>query len=186
MIGKTFGPYQVLDKLGAGGMGEVCRAHDTRLGRDVALKVLPGSFAHDDERVRRLEREARVLAALNHPHIAAIYGLEQTDGVLALALELVEGDTLGEKIAGRGLSILEARDVARQIADALEAAHEKGIVHRDVKPANIKVRPDGVVKALDFGIAKALMPEPAAIDEVPTVAVTGTREGLIVVGLAAR
>src|SRR5262245_16611310 len=160
-------------------MGEVYRAHDTRLGRDVAVKILPASFAHENERVRRLEREARLLAALNHPHIAAIYGLEEPDpSTLALILEFVEGRTLAERIAAGRLPLVESLDVARQVTEALEAAHEKGIIHRDLKPANIKIRPDGVVKVLDFGLAKAFTVGSAPIDASPTL--SGTREGLIV------
>ena len=168
-VGRRIGPYQVQSLLGVGGMGEVYRAHDTTLGRDVAIKVLPTVFASDRERLARFEREARVLASLNHPHIAAIYGVERADGHRALVLELVEGPTLADRLAGkrpspdgstqvnRGAAIPlgEAVDIARQIAEALEAAHEKGIVHRDLKPANIKVTPKGVVKVLDFGLAKA-------------------------------
>ena len=141
-------------------MGEVYRARDTRLGRDVAIKVLPRAFTADPDRLARFEREARMLAALNHPHIGAIYGLEDADGVLGLVLELVEGPTLAEKIVSRrrpkaGLLIAEALTNARQIAEALEAAHEKGIIHRDLKPANIKLSHDSNVKVLDFGLAKA-------------------------------
>jgi serine/threonine protein kinase len=162
LTGRRLGAYQILAPLGAGGMGEVYRARDTRLGRDVAIKILPRAFTADADRLARVEREARVLASLNHPHIAAIHGLEDAplDGgptVRALILELVEGETLAERIArigSKGLPVREALDVARQIADALDAAHEKGIVHRDLKPANIKITPQGVVKVLDFGLAK--------------------------------
>jgi serine/threonine-protein kinase len=163
MTGTTLGGYRVLDKLGAGGMGEVYRATDTRLKRDVAIKVLPVSMAGDPERLARFQREAEVLAALNHPHIAAIYGFEDLDAgpgkppVRALVMELVEGPTLADRIGQGALPLDDALAIARQIADALEAAHERGIVHRDLKPANIKVRPDGTVKVLDFGLAKALM-----------------------------
>ncbi|HEY2945725.1 MAG TPA: protein kinase [Vicinamibacteria bacterium] len=158
--GTRFGSHEVVARLGAGGMGEVYRAHDAKLGRDVAIKILPRQFAADPDRRARLEREARLLATLNHPHIGGIYGLEDREGSLALLLELVEGETLAERI-GRGrpdkpsLKVREALSIARQIADALEAAHDKGIVHRDLKPANIKVTPTGTVKVLDFGIAKA-------------------------------
>ena len=163
-IGHQIGVYKILSQLGAGGMGEVYRARDTKLGRDVAIKVLPPMFTADRERLARFEREARLLAALNHPNIGAIYGLEDTTDVHALVLELIEGPTLAEKIAecsrlrAQGLPVTDALTIARQIADALDAAHEKGIVHRDLKPANIKVTPDGVVKVLDFGLAKALAP----------------------------
>ena len=135
-------------------MGEVYRARDTKLGRDVAIKVVADAFLSDPERLARFEREARVLATLNHPHIGAIYGVEEADGVRGLVLELVEGATLAERLASGPLPIPEALTVARQIADALEAAHDKGIIHRDLKPANIKITPDGTVKVLDFGLAK--------------------------------
>ena len=136
VIPEDIGPYRILDKLGEGGMGEVYRARDTRLGRDVAIKVLPGAFTSDPDRLARFEREARTLAALNHPHIAAIYGIEEATGVRALVLELVEGDTLADRIA-RGLKVSDALAIARQIVSALDAAHEKGVVHRDLKPRNI-------------------------------------------------
>ncbi len=157
--GSRIGPFEITSPLGVGGMGEVYRARDTRLGRDVALKILPESFAGDPERLARFKREAQVLATLNHPHIGAIYGIEespQADGpaVHALVLELVEGPTLAERIAAGPLGVDEARAVARQITEALGAAHQQGIVHRDLKPANIKVREDGSVKVLDFGLAK--------------------------------
>src|SRR5258708_6561192 len=140
--------------LGVGGMGEVYRAKDTRLKRDVALKVLPDTVAQDADRLARFQREAELLATLNHPNIAAIYGLEESDGVRALVLELVEGPTLADRIAQGAMPLDEALPIARQIADALEAAHEQGVIHRDLKPANIKVRDDGTVKVLDFGLAK--------------------------------
>ena len=170
LIGARFGSYTIRSLLGIGGMGEVYRAHDQTLGREVAIKVLSPGFTADPDRRARFEREARMLATLNHPHIGAIYGVEEADGVRALALELVEGETLGEYItrprrnAGAGLPVTEALTIARQIADALEAAHEKGIVHRDLKPANIKIRPDGVVKVLDFGLAKAATPDTVGSD----------------------
>ena len=135
-------------------MGEVYRARDTRLKRDVALKILPESFASDSDRLARFQREAEVLASLSHPHIAGIYGIEERDGVHALALELVEGETLADRIARGAVPLDEALPIARQIADALEAAHERGVIHRDLKPANIKIAPGGVVKVLDFGLAK--------------------------------
>jgi serine/threonine protein kinase len=163
--GVQFGPYEVLSALGAGGMGEVYRARDATLNRDVALKVLPELFALDRDRLARFKREAQVLAALNHPNIAAIYGFEESNpstgsgqAVQALVLELVEGSTLADRIAHGPMAVEDALPIARQIAEALEAAHEQGIVHRDLKPANIKVRPDGTVKVLDFGLAKALEP----------------------------
>ena len=154
MVGRQLGPYKILAPLGAGGMGEVYRAHDSKLGREVAIKILPPHFTADAERRARFAREARLLATLNHPHIGAIYGLEETDGVTALVLELVEGPTLAERLARGRLPLPEALAIARQIAEGLEAAHERGIVHRDLKPANIVVTPAGVVKLLDFGLAK--------------------------------
>jgi Tol biopolymer transport system component len=158
--GVRLGPYQVLSALGSGGMGEVYRARDTKLNRDVALKILPEAFALDADRLARFKREAQVLASLNHPNIAAIYGFEESVDVQALVLELVEGPTLADHIAYGPTPLDDALPLARQIAEALEAAHEQGIIHRDLKPANIKLRPDGTVKVLDFGLAKAL--EPAA------------------------
>ena len=142
--------------LGEGGMGAVFRARDTKLDRDVAIKILPEAFAHDADRLARFTREAKTLAALNHPNIAAIYGLEESDGITALVMELVEGDDLSQRIAQGPIPLDEALPIAAQIAEALEAAHEQGIIHRDLKPANIKVRSDGTVKVLDFGLAKAL------------------------------
>ena len=175
------GVYQVGELLGAGGMGEVYLAQDTRLGRDVALKVLHASFAADPDRLARFEREARLLASLSHPHIAAIYGVEEHEGAPFLVLELVRGDTLGELLACRRLSMGEALVLAGQIASAIEAAHERGIIHRDLKPGNIKITPDGAVKLLDFGIAKALGEAlSSAIAEAPTLTSGGTREGTIV------
>ena len=152
--GTRLGPYEITAQIGVGGMGEVWRAHHTALKRDDALKVLPDAFAADPDRLVRFQREAQVLASLNHPNIARVYGLEQTDGVQALVMELVEGPTLADRIAQGPIPIDEALPIARQIAEALEAAHEQGIIHRDLKPANIKVRPDGTVKVLDFGLAK--------------------------------
>ena len=156
VTGSQIGPYTVGGILGAGGMGEVYRARDTRLNRDVAIKVLPGAIRGDPARAGRFEREAQVLAALNHPNIATIHGYEDVGGERALIMELVEGETLGESIARGPLTWDEARTIALQIAEALETAHEQGIVHRDLKPANIKIRPDGTVKVLDFGLAKIL------------------------------
>jgi eukaryotic-like serine/threonine-protein kinase len=158
--GTRLGSYEIGDQIGVGGMGEVYRATDTNLKRAVAVKVLPQSVAADAERLARFQREAEILASLNHSNIAAIYGLERSTGTTALVMELVEGPTLADRIPQGPIPIDEALPIARQIADAPEAAHEQGIIHRDLKPANIKVRPDGTVKVLDFGLAKAL--EPAA------------------------
>src|SRR5262245_4792918 len=156
MIGTTIGPYQILSKLGEGGMGEVYRARDTRLKRDVALKVLPAHFTTNPDRLARFQREAEVLAALNHPHIAHIHGVEESGETRALVMELVDGEDLHQRLVRGAVPIDEALATACQIAEALEAAHERGIIHRDLKPANIKIRPDGTVKVLDFGLAKAL------------------------------
>ena len=164
--GSRLGPYEILGSLGAGGMGEVYRARDTKLNRDVALKILPEAFTSDADWLARFRREAQVLASLNHPNIAAIYGMEG-DGPgsppgearpLALVMELVEGEDLSAHISRGAIPLSDALPIAKQIADALEAAHEQGIVHRDLKPANIKVRSDGTVKVLDFGLAKAMEP----------------------------
>ena len=153
--GSRFGAYEVVEPVGAGGMGEVYRARDVRLDRNVALKVLPQAFTRDAERLARFDREARVLASLNHPGIAAIHGIEECDGQRALVLEFVEGGTLADRLlAKRALSIDETLDLARQIADALDVAHERGIVHRDLKPSNVGLTSSGAVKVLDFGVAK--------------------------------
>src|SRR6266851_6024033 len=154
--GSRLGPYEVLSAIGAGGMGEVYRARDTRLGRDVAIKILPDTFTHDRGRLARFRREAQVLAALNHPHIGGIYGLDEANGQQFLVLELVDGESLDRRIARGPIPVDEALGIAKQIAEALEAAHEKGIIHRDLKPANIALTKDGNVKVLDFGLAKAL------------------------------
>ena len=204
--GTRLGPYEVIAEVGAGGMGIVYRARDTKLGRDVALKVLPDLFADDPERLARFQREARVLASLNHPNIASIYGLEESgpstgpvlsdarastgsaraeskgsgQAVRALVLELVEGPTLAERIAQGAIPVEEALPIAKQIADALEAAHEAGVIHRDLKPANVKVKADGMVKVLDFGLAKALDPSPTGDpSESPTMTAAATRMGVI-------
>ncbi|BCS32377.1 hypothetical protein TBR22_A15870 [Luteitalea sp. TBR-22] len=160
--GTRLGSYQVTALLGEGGMGQVYRATDTRLKRQVAIKILPPAVAADRDRLARFQREAEVLASLNHPNIAAIYGLEESDGLTALVMELVEGEDLSQRITRGAIALDEALPIARQIAEALEAAHEQGIIHRDLKPANIKVRPDGTVKVLDFGLAKALATEGAS------------------------
>jgi eukaryotic-like serine/threonine-protein kinase len=157
-VGARLGPYEVVALIGAGGMGEVYRARDTRLNRDVAIKVLPDLFASDAERLARFTREAQTLASLNHPNIAHIHGLEESGGARALVMELVEGDDLAQRLERGAIPLHEALPIATQLAEALEAAHEQGIVHRDLKPANIKVRPDGTVKVLDFGLAKAIEP----------------------------
>ncbi|HZM63025.1 MAG TPA: serine/threonine-protein kinase, partial [Vicinamibacterales bacterium] len=182
--GTRRGPYEITGKIGAGGMGEVYRARDVKLNRDVALKVLPEPFASDPERLARFEHEAKTLAALNHAHIAHIHGLEQSDGVHALVLEFVDGPTLADRIARGPIRINEAFPIARQIAGALEAAHRQGIIHRDLKPANIKIRPDGTVKVLDFGLAKALAPTgagTAAATESPTITSPALMTGLGVI-----
>jgi eukaryotic-like serine/threonine-protein kinase len=185
-IGQAHGPYVVSAPLGEGGMGEVYRARDSNLGRDVAIKILPRAFTADPDRLARFEREARLLASLNHPHIGAIYGVEESNGVRALVLELIEGETLADKLAGEeargeGLPIPEALAIARQIADALDAAHERGIVHRDLKPANIKITPAGIVKVLDFGLAKVIAGDGSSpeLSRGPTMNVDGTRDGMI-------
>ena len=153
--GARLGPYEIIALLGAGGMGEVYRARDTRLDRDIAIKILPQAFVADTERVARFLREAKVLASLNHPHIAAIYGLEDADDLKGLVMELVEGEDLAQALAHGAIPLDEALRIAKQIAEALEAAHDQGIIHRDLKPANVKVCADGTVKVLDFGLAKA-------------------------------
>jgi eukaryotic-like serine/threonine-protein kinase len=175
------GPYEILSPLGAGGMGEVYRARDSKLGRDVALKVLPEAFASDAEHMARFEREAQLLASLNHPNIASVYGLEESGGEHALVMELVEGPTLAERIAAGPIPIDEVLAIARQTAEGLEYAHERGIVHRDLKPANVKVTPEGRVKVLDFGLAKAFSPEESAADisTSPTLSIGATRAGVI-------
>ena len=175
--GTQFGPYRIEASLGAGGMGEVFRARDTRLERDVAIKVLPASFALDPDRLQRFEREARLLAAFNHPTIGAIYGVEQINGIHGLILELVEGPTLAQRLSAAPLQVNEALRIARQIADALEAAHEKGIIHRDLKPANIKVSATGAVKVLDFGLGKSFALEPGGVDQSQLP--TATQAGMI-------
>ncbi len=188
LTGRVIGEYQLLDLIGAGGMGEVYRARHRKLGRDVAIKILPSAFTNDPDRLARFEREARMLAALNHPGICTLYGFEDVDGIRLLVLELVEGETLGEKLASRlrsgehGLPLRDALANARQITDALEAAHDKGIVHRDLKPANIKITPEGGIKVLDFGLAKAVGGDGASSDLTLAPAVTGVgkREGLVV------
>ena len=185
--GTRFGTYEVTAHIGEGGMGQVFRATDTKLKRQVAIKILPPVVAADHDRLARFQREAQLLAALNHPNIAAIYGLEESDSTRALVLELVDGPTLAERIEGqraegRWLPISDALPIAKQIAEALEAAHEQGIVHRDLKPANIKIRPDGSVKVLDFGLAKAFEPATpagAGMTNSPTLSMQATFAGVI-------
>jgi serine/threonine protein kinase len=189
--GARLGPYEVTAQVGRGGMGEVYRATDTGLKRAVAIKVLPDALASDVDRLARFQREAEVLASLNHPNIAAIYGLERAGTMTALVMELVEGPTLADRIARGPLSMDEALPIARQVAEALEAAHEQGFVHRDLKPANIKVRPDGAVKVLDFGLAKAFALEPRspsanAMTHSPTLTNPVNMTGLgVILGTAA-
>jgi Tol biopolymer transport system component len=180
--GTKLGPYEILSAIGAGGMGEVYQAHDTKLGRDVAIKVLPEAFAHDAERLARFQREAKMLAQLNHTNIATIYGLEQSGGTSYLVMELVSGETLADLIKRDGaVPIEEALAIAKQIAEALEAAHEKGIIHRDLKPANVKVTPEGKVKVLDFGLAKAFAGDTTTEDigNSPTLSRAATMQGVI-------
>src|SRR5258705_1658041 len=180
--GTRLGVYDITAQIGEGGMGQVYRAMDTKLKRQVAIKILPPSLAADADRLARFQREAEVLASLNHPHIAAIYGLEESGDMTALVMELVEGDDLSQRIARGAITLDEALPIAKQIAEALEAAHEQGIIHRDLKPANIKVRADGTVKVLDFGLAKAMEP---AVDSSrgasmsPTLSLHATMAGVI-------
>jgi serine/threonine protein kinase len=180
-VGDKLGPYEIISALGAGGMGEVYRARDTRLGRDVAIKVLPQAFAADPERMARFEREAKVLASLSHASIASIYGLEDSDGIRALVMELVSGPTLAERLQHGAIPSDEALPLAKQIAEAVEYAHERGIVHRDLKPANIKLPPDNGVRILDFGLAKAMEGDAAATDisTSPTISRMATQAGII-------
>jgi Tol biopolymer transport system component len=180
--GTKFGSYEVLSQIGAGGMGEVYQAHDTKLGRDVAIKVLPEAFAHDADRLARFQREAKMLAQLNHPNIATIYGLEHSDGTHYLVMELVSGENLAERVKRDGaVPVEEALAIAKQIAEALEAAHEKGIIHRDLKPANVKLTPEGKVKVLDFGLAKAFAGDTSTEDmgNSPTLSMAATMQGVI-------
>jgi hypothetical protein len=186
--GTRLRQYEIIAPLGAGGMGEVYRARDTRLDRDVAIKILPPQFAADAERIARFEREAHVLAALNHQNIAQIYGIEETAGVSALVMELVEGPMLADLIAtSAGMSVDDALDVARQIAEGVEAAHDHGIIHRDLKPSNVKVRRDGVAKVLDFGLARAMADAGAGtpVDNSPTVTSPAISRFGVILGTAA-
>ena len=183
-VGSRLGHYDVTALIGEGGMGQVYQATDTKLNRQVALKILPEAFAADPDRLARFQREAQVLASLNHPHIGGIHGLEESDGVKALVLELVEGPTLADRIAQGPIPVDEALPIAKQIAEALEAAHEKGVIHRDLKPANVKVKDDGTVKVLDFGLAKALQHEASNVSASmsPTISLTaaGTQLGMVI------
>ena len=179
--GTKLGHYKIGTLLGKGGMGEVWRAKDTKLGREVAIKTLPEEFAKDGDRLARFEREAKLLASLNHPNIAAIYGLEESNGTRFLVLELVEGDTLTDRLNRGAIPIEESLKLALQIADALKAAHENGVIHRDLKPANIKVTDDDNVKVLDFGLAKAFAGEQdeVAASNSPTLSMAATQQGMI-------
>src|SRR5258706_8789996 len=180
--GTRLGPYEVLAPLGAGGMGEVYRARDSRLGRDVAIKALPAAFAADPERVARFEREAKLLASLNHPNVGGIHGLEEVDGHRYLVLEYIEGETLDQRLTRGALPVGEALEVCRQIAAALETAHENGVVHRDLKPGNVMLTSSGAVKVLDFGLAKAAAPGGASdpnLSASPTMTYVATVAGVI-------
>ena len=178
--GMRLGPYEISGRLGAGGMGEVWRAHDTKLGREVAIKVLPDAFVSDPERLARLEREARLLASLNHPNIATLYAFENMDGVRFLVMEVVEGQTLAERLSEGPLPVRDALDFFRQVADGLAAAHKKGVVHRDLKPGNLKIAPGGHAKILDFGLATTIAPSGAGdMTNSPTATVHHTATGVI-------
>jgi len=185
--GSRLGPYEIHSLIGSGGMGEVYKARDTKLNRDVALKILPEHFALDSDRLARFKREAQLLASLNHPNIAAIYGFEESNGVQALVLELVEGPTLADRIAKGPIALDDALPIARQIAEALEAAHDHGIMHRDLKPANVKVKEDGTVKVLDFGLAKAVDSSSSATDlsQSPTITSPAMTQMGVILGTAA-
>jgi len=179
--GTRLAHYEILEAIGKGGMGEVYRARDGKLGRDVAIKVLPEEFAENEERLARFKREAKVLASLNHPNIASIYGLEQSDNIHYLVLELVPGETLAERISRGPIPLEEALDIATQMAEALEEAHEQRIVHRDLKPANVKQTEDGKIKVLDYGLAKVFQEEAPEADSSmsPTLTRDATRVGVI-------
>src|SRR5204863_2771391 len=181
MIGTRLAHYEITSHLGSGGMGDVYQASDTKLGRSVAIKFLPEAFSHDNDRVARFEREARVLASLNHPNIAAIHGLEESGDRKFLVMELVGGETLAERIKRGPTPVDESLQIAKQICEALESAHEKGIIHRDLKPANVKITSDGKVKVLDFGLAKAFEAEPsnAQLSHSLTLSMAATKAGLI-------
>src|SRR5262245_59833369 len=178
-IGTQLGSHEITAMLGKGGMGEVYRARDTRLKRDVAIKILPVEFLSDASRLSRFQREAEVLASLNHPNIAAIYDFQQDGETRYLVLELVEGETLAERIQRGPIPVEEALEIGKHIGEALEAAHEKGIVHRDLKPANVKPTSDGRVKVLDFGLAKAMAPAAGSLSNSPTLTIGATQAGVI-------
>jgi serine/threonine protein kinase len=180
-VGTRLGSLEITALLGKGGMGEVYRARDTKLKRDVAIKILPDEFSRDADRVSRFQREAELLASLNHPNIAAIYDVQEASGSRFLILELIEGETLADRIGRGPIQVDEALDIAKYICEALEAAHEKGIVHRDLKPANVKITPEGKVKVLDFGLAKAMETQSpnATLSNSPTM-LSGTMGGMIV------
>src|SRR5438105_5009620 len=185
--GTRIGPYQISSQIGEGGMGIVFRAHDTKLGRDVALKLLPDHFADDPDRLARFRREAQLLASLNHPNIAHIYGLEESANTRCIVMEFVEGQTLAERIAHGPVPVDEALHIAKQICEALEAAHEKDVIHRDLKPANVKVPADGKVKVLDFGLAKTMeRSQPSAVlSNSPTLASMAATNAGVILGTAA-
>ena len=185
-IGTQLGSHEITALLGKGGMGEVYRARDTRLKREVAIKILPDQFSRDPDRVSRFQREAEVLASLNHPNIAAIYSLEEAQGSRFLVLELVEGETLAERLGRGAIPVDEALTIAKSICDALEAAHEKGVVHRDLKPGNVKITPEGTVKVLDFGLAKAMEHAPPTPDSnSPTLMSMAATNAGVILGTAA-
>ena len=180
-VGQQLGSYEITSLIGKGGMGEVYRAHDSKLKRDVAIKLLPDEFSNDHDRLSRFQREAEVLASLNHSNIAVIHDLQEENGSHFLVMELVEGETLADRISRGALPVDEALGIARQICDALMAAHEKGVIHRDLKPANVQVLPDGKLKVLDFGLAKALESDSgkATVSNSPTLSLAATHTGII-------
>src|SRR5215471_13629904 len=180
VVGQRLGGYQIAASIGAGGMGEVYRARDSKLGRDVAIKVLPPMFAADPDRLARFQREARLLAALSHPNIAHVHGFEDSDGVHAIVMELVDGETLADRIARGPIPLADALPIARRITEALEAAHDRGIVHRDLKPSNVALTAAGVVKLLDFGLAKPAAAIAPQASGSPTMTLSAPHDGLLV------